>query len=129
LPRFSYPMASVEAPLMPLPVTARWSLQSPFSMACRSMSSAGRRSETLAASRPRRWASRWTFSRRTRNDLPPSQQDFDSIAESLSEVVEAILSEERSRERRLQLVRVQIRRALGLGYRATKRTDDIGRDR
>jgi hypothetical protein len=58
-----------------------------------------------------------------------SQQDFDSIAESLSEVVEAILSEERGRERRLQLVRVQIRRALGLGYRATKRTDDIGRDR
>jgi hypothetical protein len=47
-------------------------------------------------------------------------QDFDSVAANISEIVDAILVAERSRDRRLQLIRFQIRRAMGVAYRAAR---------
>ena len=50
-------------------------------------------------------------------DRRPSQT-FDDVAENISEIVDAILSEERSRDRRLQLILHHVRRALSHGYKA-----------
>jgi hypothetical protein len=49
-----------------------------------------------------------------------AMNDFDRVAANISEIVEAIFSEERDRDRRFQLIRFQIRRALGIGYRAAR---------
>jgi hypothetical protein len=44
--------------------------------------------------------------------------NFDDIARNLAEAVDEILVAVRSRDRRLALIAHQVRRALGLGYKA-----------
>lgn len=45
---------------------------------------------------------------------------FSTVARSLAEVVDAIMSVPRPRARRIDLITHQIRRALVIGYRAAK---------
>ena len=47
-------------------------------------------------------------------------ESFDETAQNLAEVIDEILQSERPRERRIQLIRLQVRRALGIGYRAAR---------
>jgi hypothetical protein len=44
--------------------------------------------------------------------------DFDDVAQNLTEVIDAILTTPRDRERRIELIRHQVRRAIVIGYRA-----------
>jgi hypothetical protein len=46
--------------------------------------------------------------------------NFDRVAENISEVVEAILSAERDRDRRLELIRHHIRRAIIHGWKTAR---------
>lgn len=46
--------------------------------------------------------------------------DFDAIAQNLAEVIDAILVTARDRERRVALIKCQVRRALALGYKAAR---------
>jgi hypothetical protein len=50
-----------------------------------------------------------------------SMPSFDTIALHLAEAIDTILMTERESERRLELIRKQVRRALSLGYRAGRR--------
>lgn len=47
-------------------------------------------------------------------------EDFDITAQNLAEGIDAILTTERSRDRRVALIRQQVKRALSLGFRAGK---------
>jgi hypothetical protein len=52
------------------------------------------------------------------------RESFDAIAERLAEVIDdAISTVPRERERRIELIRHQVRRALGLGYRAARKAN------
>ncbi len=51
------------------------------------------------------------------------QPSFDSTAQYLADVIDAILVVERPRQRRIELIRHQVRRALSLGYKAARRVE------
>jgi hypothetical protein len=44
-------------------------------------------------------------------------QSFDEVARNLAEVIDAILTTPRERQRRIELIRHQIRHALSIGYK------------
>jgi hypothetical protein len=43
--------------------------------------------------------------------------NFDALAQNIAEVIDGILCAERSHDRRIELIRHQVRRALSIGYR------------
>jgi hypothetical protein len=52
------------------------------------------------------------------------RETFDAIAERLAEVIDDVISTTpRTRSRRVALIRHQVRRALGLGYKAARKVD------
>jgi hypothetical protein len=53
------------------------------------------------------------------------RETFDAVAQNLAEVIDAILTTPRTRERRVELIRHQVRRALATGYRAARKTVDM----
>lgn len=45
-------------------------------------------------------------------------EDFDTTAKNLAEIIDAILIEECSRDRRIELIRHHVRRAMATGFKA-----------
>jgi hypothetical protein len=45
-------------------------------------------------------------------------ESFDDTAQNLAEIIDAIMVEECSRDRRIELIRHHIRRALAVGFKA-----------
>jgi hypothetical protein len=53
------------------------------------------------------------------------RETFDDIAQNIAETIDDIISTvPRERERRIQLIRCQVRRALNHGYRAARKAVD-----
>lgn len=48
---------------------------------------------------------------------------FDDLAQNLAEAIDAILTTERCRERRIDLIKHCVRRAIGHGYKAAKKDE------
>jgi hypothetical protein len=54
------------------------------------------------------------------------RETFDDIAQNIAEAIDDVISTvPRERERRIQLIRCQVRRALNHGYRAAKAVDTL----
>jgi len=55
--------------------------------------------------------------------MTAERETFDAIAERLAEVIDdAVSTVPRERQRRIELIRHQVRRALAIGYKAAFRT-------
>jgi len=52
--------------------------------------------------------------------MTAERENFDAVSERLAEIIDAIMSVPRSRERRIELIAHHVRRAIILGYRAAK---------
>jgi hypothetical protein len=50
--------------------------------------------------------------------MTAERENFDTIAENLAEVIDDVLTAPRDRQRRVELIRHHVRRALGRGYKA-----------
>ena len=58
-----------------------------------------------------------------------SGQSFDEVAQNLAEVIDAVLTTERERTRRLALIQRQVRRAMTVAYRAATKQSAGGEGR
>lgn len=63
-----------------------------------------------------------TTARRIASSTRP-RTGFDLTAQHFAELIDAILVAQRSRERRIQLIRYYVRRALAVGFKAGRDND------
>jgi hypothetical protein len=50
-------------------------------------------------------------------------ESFDVISQNMAEAIDDVLTVTRDRQRRIELIRHQVRRALSLGYKAARKVD------